>query len=154
MAYSPIELREMAEHLLDIARRLAPEAEGFDPDEDFSMEELVQLRSHLSATRKACDMVNSGLARYWKQRYGGGTFEDEHTVWFVDHGSVRRPIDTDLLLSWFMALPPDRWEKVVNPNRLAGIIKKTGLSGAEYETLFIDEKLEHRGIGIQQRDKR
>ena len=38
MSYSPMELREMSEHLLDVARRIGPEGEGMEVDEDFTIE--------------------------------------------------------------------------------------------------------------------
>lgn len=154
MAYSPIELREMAEHLLDVARRLGPEGEGMEVDEDFMLDELVQLRSHLSATRKAIDLVNGGLARYWEEHFPGQAFEDEYLVWYVGKSKVRRAADEDMLLDWFATLDREQLAKVVNPNRLAAILKVSGLSPVERDTLLIEEYSETSGTSIQSKDKR
>jgi hypothetical protein len=154
MSYSPIELREMAEHLLDVARRLGPEGEGLEVDEDFDIEELVQLRSHLSATRKAIDLVNGGLARYWEQHFPGQQFEDQYLIWYVDKYKVRRAADEDMLIEWAASLTASELAGVVNANRLAGILKVTGLSPVERETLLIEEYSETSGTSIQSKDKK
>jgi hypothetical protein len=154
MSYSPIELREMAEHLLDVARRLGPEGESLEVDEDFTIEELVQLRSHLSATRKAIDLVNGGLARYWEKHFPGQQFEDQYLIWYVGKTKVRRAVDEEMLLEWVAGLNADELAKVVNANRLAAILKVSGLSPVERDTLLIEEYSETSGTSIQSKDKR
>jgi hypothetical protein len=155
MTYSPIELREMAEHLLDVSRRLGPEAEGIDLlDEDFTIEELVQLRVFLSSTRKAIDLTNSALARYWMENFPGQQWEDKYTTWYVDRSKRRVAAYPDMLLEWFAGLDAEQLGKVVNPNRLAEIIKVTGMTPVERETLLIEEYSPTSGMAIQSKEKR
>lgn len=150
MSYSPIELREMAEHLLDVARRLAPEAEGIDfLDEDFEIEELVQLRSHLSATRKAIDLVNKGLARYWLERYGRTPFETEYELWYVNQTKGKRVYDEPAFYAWLATKDADELSKLVPSYS----IKLGGMSPAERAT-FIDETPTSNDVTIQSKPRR
>ena len=150
MSYSPIELREMAEHLLDIARRLAPEAEGVDfLDEDFDIDELVQLRAHLSATRKAIDLVNKGLARYWVERYGNASHEDQYETWYVGHTKGKRVYDEPAFYAWLATKDADELAKLVPTYS----IKLGGMTPVERET-FIDETPTSNDVSIQSRPRR
>ena len=150
MAYSPIELREMAEHLLDIARRIGPEGEGIDLDEDFTIDEVVQLRSFLSETRRAIDVVNKGLAQYWTREFGQGTrHEDEFTTWYIGQRKGKKAWDDDAFYEWLATKDAEELSKLVSVSS----IKVSGMTPVERETLLNEEPTDDT-LSIQNKPRR
>lgn len=152
MALEPRQLHEIADALLDRARRQDPEGETFDLDEDFDMEELVQLRSHLSTTRKMCDVVNGALARYWEAHFGNLRLHERFGYWKVDHTKQRRVVDDDMLYEWLASLDAEEIAKVVTASRLVSILKVSGMSPAERDTHIVEEYNPRSGLSIQHVD--
>ena len=58
--------KTQAAALVRLAMKLVDEGEPFDiSDLDFTVEDLVRMKSLLSNQRKAIDMVNKSFAVYW-----------------------------------------------------------------------------------------
>lgn len=152
--YQPEQLREMAEFLLDIARRIGPEGEGMEVDGPYTMEQLVQLRSFLSSTRTAIDKTNSALARYWNENYPGEVHEDKYHYWSVGQAKKKTIVDGDMFLGWLASLDAERLGKVFNPNRLAEVVKVTGMSPAERDTHISEGYSPTSGISINKKEKK
>ena len=148
--YSPVELREMAEHLLDLADRIGPEGEGMDVlDEDFTIDELVQLRSKLSSMRKAIDVVNKALAKYWHDQYTGQTHDTEYDTWYVTQRKGKRAWDDTLFFDWLASKDATELSKLVS----VSAVKVSGMSPSERETL-LDESPTSETVSIESRPRR
>jgi len=148
------ELRAEALELIELARKLGPEGEGIEfADREWTMEELVQLRSHLSAMRTGIDIVNSGLARYWDETFPGEKFMMDHTEWSVGKTRVRRVVDPDLFIEWVASLDAEQLATLVNPNRLVTVVKTSGMSPAERDTHLSEEYSQTSGISIKSKEK-
>jgi len=149
MSYSPVELREMTEHLLDVGRLLGAEKEGMTIDEDFDLEEIVQLRSNLSETRRAIDLVNKALAVYWHEEFGSEPFDDEYDTWYVAQRKGKRIVDMDTFFAWLATKDADELSKLVS----AGSVKVSGMSPAERDTM-LDESPTNDTLAIQSKPRR
>jgi hypothetical protein len=149
MSYSPTELREMSEHLLDVARRLGPEGEGMEVDEDFTLDELVQLRSFLSQTRRGIDLVNKALAVYWHENFNGQQHQTEYDDWYVAQRKGKRFIEDSGFFEWLTTLDAERLSKLISPSA----VKVSGMSPVERET-FLDETPTTDTLAIQNRPRR
>jgi len=149
----PQELKAEALELIELARKLGPEGEGIEfVDREWTIEELVQLRSHLSTMRKSIDIVNSGLARYWDEAFPGERHKDDYVEWFVGKTKVRSVVDPDLFLEWVASLDAEQLTRLVNPKRLGGIVKVSGMSPAERDTHLSEEYSQTSGISIQKKE--
>lgn len=149
MAYSPEELREMSEHLLDIARRIDKEGEPLTLDDSFTLEEMVQLKSFLSSTRQAIDMVNKGLAMHWDEHHHGEQYDMEFNSWYVGTRKGKVILDDDTFYKWLATKTPVELSKLVS----ASSIKVGGMSPAERDT-HLDETPRSTDVAIQTSQRR
>jgi len=147
---TPEQLRETAEFLLDIARRVGPEGEGMEIDDPLTMEEVVALRSHLSATRRAVDVVNKSLAQLWTREFGiSNRHDDGANEWYVAERKGKVIINDDMFYAWLATKDADELAKLVS----ASSIKVGGMSPVERET-HLDERPTDNTLSIQSRPKR
>ena len=150
---TPEELREMSEHLIDLAARIGSEGEGLDlTDLEFNLDDIVELRSKLSGMRKGIDMVNKALANYWNERYPGERLETEYDSWYVGNTKTKRLMDADLFMEYIATKDADELARLFTPSQLARVIKVTGMTPAEKDTHIIEEHTK-AGLSIQSKRK-
>jgi len=147
------QLGDECNRLIEQARKLAPEAEGFDPEGPYDLEALVNMRSRLSAMRQAIDLVNGGLARYWDEHFAGEKFEDEYAIWSTGHLKTKSIVDPDLFIEWVATLNAEELTKVFTPSRLVTVLKLTGLSPAERDTHVQEGYNPNSGRSINKKEK-
>ncbi len=125
---------EMLE-LIDLAKRLDPEDEGIDiSDREYTPEQMAGIRSLLSTTRKAIDMVGAALAIEWDAEYKGEYYNDGANIWSVGRTKGKKVIDLDSFYAWLATKDADEMSKLIS----ATAIKLTGMSDQERST-FLDE---------------
>lgn len=140
----------MADHLLEYARLVTPEGEGLELlDQDFSLEELTQLRSFLSQTRTAIDVTNRALAQYWAEVYGDESFTDEVNVWYLGRTKGKRIIDEYSFAAWLKEQPTEKVMALVPGHS----IRLTPLTPYERD-MFFDETPTSNDVTIQKKDRR
>ena len=153
VSFTPEQVRGEADALLEVARHIVGEGEPMEIDGLYSAEELVQLRSHLSSTRKAIDMVNGALARHWEERLAGIEYLDETgKLWYVGRTKKRSIVDSDLFMLWLSSLSGEQLSKLFNANRLASVVKVTGMTPAERDTHVQEEYSPSSGVSIQSKE--
>lgn len=143
------ELREESASLINLARLLGPEGEGLDIDADYKLEEIVQMRSFLSTTRRAIDVVNKGLALMWKRDYGSERHEDETNEWYLSQPKGKVLIEPDAFYAWAATLDADRLKKLFS----ASAVKVGGMTETERMT-FLDESPSSQTMSIQHKPRR
>ena len=126
--------KEMLE-LIDLAKRLGPEDEGIDiSDREYTPEQMAGIRSLLSTTRKAIDVVGAALAIEWDTEYKGEYYNDGANIWSVGRTKGKKVIDPDAFYAWLATKDADEMSKLIS----ATAIKLTGMSEGERST-FLDE---------------
>ncbi len=143
------ELREESDSLLNLARRLGPEGEGIEIDNEYELEEVVQIRSFLSATRTAVDVVNKGLAKLWLREFPNVRYSDEFVEWYLGQAKGKKILDKDSFYAWLATLDAERLEKIVS----AASIKVGGLTETERMTFF-DETPTNDTLSIKHKPRR
>lgn len=119
--------------LVELAMNITGEGEPLDlSDWDFTLEDLVAMKSHLSRQRTAIDLVNKALAVYWSEVFPNEVYEDEFTKWKVGTRKGKRIIDNDAFFTWLASKNADDLSKLVS----ASAIKVGGMSPAERDTLL------------------
>lgn len=141
-------LRAECEKLLEQARLLAPEAEVFEPEKDYTMEELALLRSRLSTMRKSIDFINKGLAIYWQDEYKGESYQDEYNIWWVGTTKGKRIVDADMFYAWLATKDADELSKLVSPSA----VKVGGMSPVERST-HLDETPRNTDVSINNKPR-
>jgi hypothetical protein len=148
-SYQPDELRDATDEYLRIARRISGEGEVMEIDDELSIEQMVQLRSFLMSTRTAVDMVSGALARNWNEHFPDEQLPDEFGHWYVGHTKKKSIVDGEMFLAWLASLDAEQLGKVFNPNRLAEVVKVSGLTPAERDTHLSEEYSQTAGISIK-----
>ncbi len=143
-------LQEECESLIARALLLAPEDEVFEPDDEYTMQEMAALRSRLSTMRRGIDFINKGLAIRWKDDYPGDAYidEDTDTIWWVGETKGKRIIDPEVFYAWLATKNADELVKLVS----AGAIKVGGMSSAERDTM-LDETPRNTDVSIQNKPR-
>jgi len=119
--------------LVKMTMPLTGEGEPLDlMDEDFSMEDIVRMKSYLSNQRKAIDMVNKAFAVYWDEMHHDEIFEEEFTKWSVGTTAGKRIVDDTKFFEWLASKSAIELTKLVS----ATAIKVGGMSPAERDTLL------------------
>jgi hypothetical protein len=137
--------RKESSSLLALAGKLQPEGEGLDlTDQEYSTEEMVELRSYLSSMRRNIDLVNKALAKAWAADHKGKNYDDGYSTWYVAPTKGKRVIDPDTFYAWMASLTPTRLSKVIS----ATAVKVGGMTPAERET-FLDEEPTSEQVSIQ-----
>lgn len=146
---NPAALQAECEALIARALLLAPEAETFVPDDEYSMEEMSALRSRLSSMRRGIDFINKGLAIHWKDEFPGESFVDEDTniVWWVGTTKGKRIVDADMFYAWLATKDADELSKLVS----ATAVKVGGMSPVERST-HLDEEPRNTDVTIQNKE--
>ena len=122
-------------NLLRLAGRLQPEGEGLDlTDQEYAMEDMAELRSHLSTMRRSIDIISRALAEAWDEEYGGKVWDDGASSWKVTRAKTKQFVDSDAFYEWMATLSPERLRRLV----AIGGIKVGGFEDAERQT-FLDE---------------
>ena len=130
-----------AAKLLTLASRLSPEGEGIDlRDNEYSPEEMAQIRSHLAGMRRSIDAVNNGLARAWQLDNTDEVWDDGANTWYVSKSKGKRVIDLDLFYQWLESKDSDQLSRIVSANA----IKVGGMTPTERETLLDETAVNDR----------
>jgi len=136
--------------LIELARRLAPEAEGIDvSDREYTMQDIAEIRSLMSTMRSAIDTVHTALAKDWNTRYKGETYDDGANIWSAGRSKGKKVIDPDALYAWLATKDADELSKLVP----AYNIKVGGMSDAERST-FLDERPTNDKLSVKMKPKR
>ncbi len=143
------ELREESESLLNLAQRVGPEGEGLEIDDDYEVEEIVQLRSHLSSVRKAVDVVNKGLAKLWLREFPNVRYSDEFVEWYLGQAKGKKVIEPDAFYQWLATLDAERLSKII----AVSSIKVGGMTETERMT-FLDETPTSQTLRIMNKPRR
>ena len=145
-----LELTTETQALLHLAEMVGPESEGLDlSDRDYTLEELVAMRSKLSATRRAIDVVNKALAKNWDDNHGNAVYEDEHKVWSLGRPKGKRIIDTEVFYQWLATKDAEDLAGLVS----ASAVKVGGMTPAERDSL-LDETSTQKELSINNKDRR
>ena len=127
------EITTQAAALVKTAMKLVGEGEPFDiSDHDFTVEDLVSMKSLLSTQRKAIDMVNKAFAVYWEDVHFDEVFNEEFTRWSVGMTKGKRIIDDTIFYEWLASKSAIELTKLVS----ASAIKVGGMTPAERDTLL------------------
>ena len=119
--------------LVKTAMKLVDEGEPFDiSDHDFTVEDLVSMKSLLSTQRKAIDMVNKAFAIYWDDVHFDEVFNEEFTRWSVGMTKGKRIIDDTIFYEWLASKSAIELTKLVS----ASAIKVGGMTPSERDTLL------------------
>jgi len=119
--------------LVKMAMPLTSEGELLDlTDNEWTMEDIVRMKSYLSTQRKAIDMVNKAFAIYWDEIHHDEVFEEEFTKWSVGTTAGKRIIDDTQFFEWLASKSAIELTKLVS----ATAIKVGGMSPAERNTLL------------------
>ncbi len=143
------ELREETESLLSTAMMLEPESEGMTIDDSYEVDEIVQLRSHLSTMRRSIDIINKGLAKLWLQEFPNIKHDDEFTTWYLGQSKGKKILDASAFFAWVATLEPERLEALFS----ASAVKVGGMTETERMT-FLDETPTNAGLSIQNKPRR
>ena len=131
--------------LVKMAMPLTNEGELLDlTDNDFTLEDIVRMKSILSNQRKAIDMVNKAFAIYWDEIHHDEIFEEEFTKWSVGTTAGKRIIDDTQFFEWLASKSAVELTKLVS----ATAIKVGGMSPAERNTL-LDETPSNMNLTIK-----
>lgn len=118
------------------AMHLVKEGEPMDyTDQEWSQQEVVEMRSYLSQLRSAIDMVNKGLAMYWDKTFGDWTYDDETSRWGLSRPKGKRAYDDDTFYAWLATKNAEELAKLVSVSS----IKVGGMTPVERETLLNEE---------------
>lgn len=129
------EYDEQAAELIELALLLRPEGELLDlSDLDLSTEDISYLKNRLSSMRKACDIVNGALVRYWNTVHHGKAFVDAHMMYYLGKSKGKEIIDEDVFYEWLTTLSAAKLKRLFT----ASNIKVTGMTPEERST-FLDE---------------
>lgn len=147
---SPAEIRDETEDLIRRALLLAPEAEVFDPDKEYTMQDMSVLRSRLSRMRSAIDFINKGLAIHWKENFKGDAYVDEDAdiVWWVGETKGKRIVDADMFFAWLATKDADELSKLISPTA----VKVGGMSEVERST-HLDETPRNTDVSIKNKPR-
>ena len=146
-------VQEASIELLALAHRISNEGEPLDlSDEEFTLEELVQLRSHLSAWRRGIDIVNKALAVYWDDEYAGRVYDDGINDWSLTRAKTKELVDDDMFMAFLASRDVEQLKRLFTPSRLTTVIKLSGMTPAERET-FILEGRASSGYSINFRER-
>ena len=139
------ETKSTAKGLVEMAMLVTDEGEPLDlTDHDFTMEDIVRIKSLISHQRKAIDMVNKGLAIYWDEIHHDEIFEEEFTKWSVGTTAGKRIINDTTFYEWLASKSAVELTKLVS----ATAIKVGGMSPAERNTL-LDETPTNMNLTIK-----
>ena len=126
--------KEMLE-LIDLAKRLGPEDEGIDiSDREYAPQDMAEMRSLLSSTRKAIDIVGAALANEWDNEHKGVSYDDGANLWYVARTKGKKVIDPEAFFEWLNTKDAKELTLLVPSYS----IKVSGMSDAE-RTTFLDE---------------
>ena len=139
------ETKSTAKGLVEMAMKITDEGEHLDlTDLDFSIEDIVRLKSLMSHQRKAIDMVNKALAIYWDEIHHDEIFEEEFTKWSVGTTAGKRIINDTTFYAWLASKSEVELVKLVS----ASAIKVGGMTPAERNTL-LDETPTNMNLTIK-----
>ena len=125
---------EMLE-LIDLAKRLGPEDEGIDiSDREYTPEQMAGIRSLLSTTRKAIDVVGAALAIEWDTEYKGEYYNDGANIRSDGRTKGKKVIHHEDVDAWLATKDAAEMSRLIS----ASAIKLTGMSEGERST-FLDE---------------
>ena len=137
--------KQEARRLIDLAFLVNPEGEPLDLiDNEYTTQQMAELRSHLSSMRSGLDAVNGALARAWETEHLGESYADGTNRWWVGRAKKKEWIKDAGFHDWLATLDADRLATLINPNT----IKVGGLTPAERETFF-DESQRTDRLSIQ-----
>ena len=126
--------KEMLE-LIDLAKRLGPEDEGIDiSDREYAPQDMAEMRSLLSSTRKAIDIVGAALANEWDNEHKGVSYNDGANIWYVARTKGKKVIAPEAFFEWLNTKDAKELTLLVPSYS----IKVSGMSDAE-RTTFLDE---------------
>ncbi len=139
------ETTTQAAALVKTAMKLVDEGEPFDiSDLDFTVEDLVRMKSLLSTQRKAIDMVNKSFAVYWDDVHFDEVYEEEFTKWSVGMTAGKVIIDDTAFYEWLASKSAIQLTKLVS----ATAIKVGGMTPAERDSL-LDETPTSKNLTIK-----
>ena len=154
MTMMPAQTEKVAFDLMQLADKVAPEGEPLDlTDRDMTLDELVQLRSQLSSWRKAIDLANKALAKYWDEKFPGQKFDNGYGEWSVGNTKMKELVGDDLFMEFLASKDADGLKRLFTPSRLATVVKVSGMTPAERDT-FISEVFTDAGLSINRKEKR
>ena len=131
--------------LVKLAMKLVDEGEPFDiSDLDFTVEDLVRMKSLLSTQRQAIYMVNKSFAVYWDDVHFDEVYEEEFTKWSVGMTAGKVIIDDTAFYEWLASKSAIQLTKLVS----ASAIKVGGMTPAERDTL-LDETPTSKNLSIK-----
>ena len=121
--------------LIDLAKMLAPEAEGIDiSDRGYTTQDIAEIRSLMSSMRSAIDTVHAALAKEWDKEHKYETYDDGANIWSVGRTKGKKIVDSDAFYEWLATKDADELKKLMPARE----VKVTGMSPAERST-FLDE---------------
>jgi len=139
------ETTTQAAALVKTAMKLVGEGEPFDiSDHDFTVEDLVSMKSLLSSQRRAIDMVNKAFAVYWDDVHFDEVYEEEFTKWSVGMTAGKVIIDDTAFYEWLASKSAVQLTKLVS----ATAIKVGGMTPIERDTL-LDETPTSKNLTIK-----
>ena len=137
--------KTQAAALVKLAMKLVDEGGPIDiSDLDFTVEDLVRMKSLLSTQRKAIDMVNKSFAVYWDDVHFDEVYEEEFTKWSVGMTAGKVIIDDTAFYEWLASKSAIQLTKLVS----ATAIKVGGMTPAERDTL-LDETPTSKNLTIK-----
>ena len=137
--------KSKARSLVEMAMLVTDEGEPLDlTDNDFTMEDIVRIKSLISHQRKAIDMVNKALAIYWDEIHHDEIFEEEFTKWSVGTTAGKRIINDTNFYKWLASKNEVELVKLVS----ATAIKVGGMTPAERDSL-LDETPTNMNLTIK-----
>ena len=142
---TPAKLKKETQDLIARALLLAPEAEIFEPDREYTVEDMSALRSRLSRMRTAIDFINKGLAIHWKAEFPGEAWNDEDAdlLWWVGTTKGKRIVHDELFYEWLATKDAEELAKLVS----ATAVKVGGMSEVERST-HLDETPRNTDVSI------
>lgn len=135
--------------LIELAQRLAPEAEGIDlSDRDYTMQDIAEIRSLMTSMRSAIDTVHTALAKKWRLEYGYETYDDGANIWSTGRTKGKKVVDPEALFAWLATKDADELAKLVPGYSL----KVGGMTEAERST-FLDESPANDKLSVKSKPK-
>ncbi len=135
--------------LIDLAKMLAPEAEGIDiSDRGYTMQDIAEIRSLMSTMRSAIDTVHTALAKEWNRQYKGEKYDDGANIWSAGRTKGKKVIDPEALYAWLATKDADELSRLIP----AYNIKVSGMSPEERNT-FLDERPANDKLSVKMKPK-